>query len=232
MKIIFLGTGAGSTKGTKRFKSSIYINSGNNSVILDLGTGANMRIDDYNLYNFEAIMITHLHIDHFNGIFDHLVQRKLSNLPVIKVHSPVGFSKILESYIRAGNNVEAIIYEDNLPKLKLDDLYIYSIPSCHSIYAVSYIILDKNRKILYSGDTSEPCEEIIKEAKDADLIIHECSCLDNCRKWGHSSLRDLISLFSEKRVILTHIPSQIEKDIIEGARNKFLIAEDGLVINV
>jgi len=232
MKIVFLGTGAGSTRGSKRFKAGIYVNSGSSSIVLDLGTGANMRLEDFGLFDINAILITHLHLDHFNGVFDHLLQRKLSSLPVVRIYTVKGFSEILERYIRAGNKLEAVIFESDLPKLKLDDLYIYSVPACHSVYGVAYVVQDKDKKVVYSGDTAEPCEEILRESKDANLIIHECSCLEDCKAWGHTSLKDLTQLFPDKRVIITHVPAQIEGEIIEGAKNKFLIANDGLVINV
>jgi ribonuclease BN (tRNA processing enzyme) len=232
MRILFLGTGAGSTLGSKRFKSSIYIENDDTKFLIDFGSGTHLRIEDMSLFSLNTVFITHLHIDHVNGIFDHLVQRKLIRLPKITVYSPPGFSELLMSYVKVGNNIEANVIENWLPKAKIGDLEVYSIEACHSIYAVSYIITDGRKKIIYSGDTLEPCDDILEEAKDADIIIHECSCIDACSKWGHTSIKDIIRYFNGKNVILTHIPSQIESEILEISKTRFKVAEDKLVINV
>ncbi|MDT7860919.1 MAG: MBL fold metallo-hydrolase [Saccharolobus sp.] len=230
MRIRFIGTGAGSSVGTKRVKSSILIN---DKVLLDLGPGADLKLEDLNLYDKPiALFISHLHVDHFSGIFDYLVQRKIRQLPELEIYSPRGLSEIISSYIRVGNNISARLYEGNLPKGKVNDLEIYSVNACHTIYAVSYVILDGKRKILYSGDTKEPCEPILEEVKDSDLIIHESTCIENCEEWGHTSLNQILSLFKDKKVVITHIPIDIEEKIINLGNNKVTIAFDGMTLNV
>ncbi|MBB5253892.1 MBL fold metallo-hydrolase [Sulfurisphaera ohwakuensis] len=232
MKIIFIGTGAGATYGSKRVKSSIYIKSNEGtSVLLDLGTGANFKIEDLNLLDFEAIFITHLHIDHINGLFDHLVQRKILRMKEIQVYSPPGILKVLDSYVKSGNNISANTIENELPKAKISDLEIYSVEACHSIYAVSYIITDGEKKIIYTGDTLEPCETVLDEAKDADLIIHEGSCIDDCRQYGHTSVKQLIEMYDRNKLIITHIPAQIENQVKEIAKG-YIIAHDGMMVDV
>jgi len=71
----------------------------------------------------------------------------------------------------AGNNVSAEVEEAELPKAKVGDLEVYSVKACHSIYAVAYVVTDGRRRVLYSGDTTEPCETILEEARDADLVV-------------------------------------------------------------
>ena len=232
MRIIFIGTGAGASFGSKRVRSSIYLKSDEGtSILLDLGTGANFKLEDFNLLDFSAIFITHLHIDHVSGAFDHLVQRKVMRMPEITIYSPFGFSKLLSTYKETGNNISAIVYENELPKAKIGELEIYSVEACHSIYAVSYVITDGKRKVVYTGDTLEPCEPILKESKDADLIIHEGTCIKDCEQYGHTDISKLISLFNSKKVIITHIPSQIEEEIKRIAKG-YNLAFDGMTINI
>ncbi|QXJ27379.1 Uncharacterized protein J5U23_00246 [Saccharolobus shibatae B12] len=228
MKITFIGTSAGSSLGLKRVKSSILIN---DKVLLDLGPGAELRLEDMSTHP-KALFITHLHVDHFNGVFDYLVQRKIRQIPDLEIYSTKGFLEVLNSYIRVGNNISAKVYESDLPRGKIDDMEIYSIQACHSIYAVSYIISDGNTKVLYTGDTKEPCNTILENIKDVDLIIHETTCVNNCSAWGHTSIKQIFELFSNKRIIATHIPVEIEEKIISFANNKILIASDGLSLNV
>ncbi|BFH72727.1 MBL fold metallo-hydrolase [Sulfurisphaera javensis] len=232
MKLVFVGTGAGATFGSKRVKSSIYLKSDDGtSILLDLGTGANFKIEDWNLLDFSSIFVTHLHIDHVSGIFDHLVQRKVLRMPEIEIYSPPGFNQLLESYKQTGNNISAIVKESKLPKAKIKDIEIYSVEACHSIYAVSYVITDGEKKILYTGDTSEPCESILYEAKDANLIIHEGSCVNDCKQYGHTSIGEIMNLFEPKKVIITHIPSQIENQVKEIAKG-YILAYDGMILDV
>lgn len=232
MKITFIGTGSGATYGSKRVKSSIYIKSnGGTSILLDMGTGANFKVEDLNLLDFSAVFITHLHIDHVSGLFDHLVQRKIMKLPELYVYSVPGFSKLLSSYKEVGNNISANIYESDLPRAKIGDLEVYSVEACHSIYAVSYIVTDGKKKVLYTGDTLEPCEPLLKESKDADLIIHEGSCIEDCRQYGHTSIGILMNRFDPNKLIITHIPSQLEDEITRMVKN-YKLAFDGMSINV
>jgi len=230
MKITFLGTGSGSTAGSRRAKSSIMISEGEDSIILDMGNGANSNLEDLGFPDINSVFFTHLHIDHINGIFDYLVQRKIRRMKDVKIYSPPGFSKLLNTYKDLGNNISAEVYESNLPKAKIGDLEVYSVEACHAIYAVAYIITNGEKKIVYSGDTSEPCEGIIKESKDADLIIHEATCLEGCEIYGHTPLPKLKEIFDKKRVIITHIPSQIEDKYTN--LGDFILAFDGLIWNV
>ena len=231
MRLVFLGTGAGSTLGSKRVKAGIYVKGEKSAIVLDMGTGANFKLEDFNLLDFSALFITHLHIDHFNGVFDHLVQRKIRGLQPIKIFSPRGFSDIFSAYVKGGNNISAEIVESDLPSSEIGEFQVYSIKGCHSIYDVAYVVSDGKRKILYTGDTAEPCEPILSEAEKVDLIIHEASCIDECSKWGHTSVKQLLSLFPKEKLILTHIPSQIEDEVVKLAKG-YKIAYDGLIVDV
>ncbi|AWR97502.1 MBL fold metallo-hydrolase [Acidianus sulfidivorans JP7] len=232
LEITFLGTGSGSTIGTKRAKSSIMISSSKTRIILDMGNGSNSRIEDLGFPDVDAVFFTHLHIDHFNGIFDYLVQREIKKMKPIKIFSPKGFQRIFDKYREVGNEIEAEITEDDLPKAKIGDLEVYSVHACHKIYAVSYVISDGRNKIIYSGDTKEPCEDIIRESKDANLIIHEATCVEGCEIYGHTTVTQVYDLFGkDKHVIITHIPAQIEDKIASKSKN-MIIAYDGMRINV
>jgi ribonuclease BN (tRNA processing enzyme) len=233
MKVLFLGTGSGSSRNTYRFKAGIYVES-EGKLFLDMGPGSNLRIDDYHV-DADTVFFTHLHIDHIDGVFDYMVSRKVRGLNDLTIFSPPGFSKILNSYMETGNQISANVKESKLPKGKVDDLEVYSVKACHSIYAVSYVITDGKRKLIYTGDTAEPCEELLSEIREADVVIHEASCVEDCKKFGHTSVKELISMFgdqSKKRIILTHIPTHIEDEIYNAVGKKFTIARDGTTFEI
>ncbi len=238
MKIMFLGTGAGSSLGSKRMMSSLLFIHQNKSIVFDLGAGAFMRLEDLGyLDKISEIYITHLHIDHISGILDYIVHRKVFSGSTITIYSPKGLDKVLSSFKEVGNNLTYNLFEFNKGiYVKENGLEIYSINACHSIPAFSYVIQANGKKIIYTGDTAEPCEEIINEAKNANLIIHEMTCIDNCKKWGHTSFTDLTTYFSKdllERVIVTHIPSQLEDVIRSQNIDKVIkVAYDGLVLTL
>ncbi|MBP1357373.1 MAG: MBL fold metallo-hydrolase [Sulfolobus sp.] len=241
MKVIFLGTGAGSSLGSKRMMSSIAILTNNyEGFLFDLGSASFARLEDYNLLEkIKEVYVTHLHIDHISGIFDFLVHRKVFSSSKVTIYAPEGLSDIFLSLKKVGNDITYNLYEfsSKLYRRK-SDIEIYNVEACHSIKAFSYVIIGDNgkHKIVYTGDTSEPCEPILEEAQSADLIIHEMTCLDNCKKWGHTSYMDLLNIFPNdklKKVVVTHIPSQLETKIEEFSLDKVLkIAYDGLVIEL
>ncbi|BCU67577.1 MBL fold metallo-hydrolase [Sulfolobales archaeon HS-7] len=224
MKIRFLGTGSGASVGSRRFKSGVLID---NTILLDCGTGVNFRLDDLSLSTkVEVVMVSHLHIDHINGIPEVLVQRAVNKAPPLKIRSPPGFTSYFRSLKGIGNVINAEIIEDYLPTFKNDQLAIWSVKADHAIYGVAYVIDSYDKRIIYSGDTAEPVDEILEVAKDADLIIHESSCIDDCKQFGHTSIKEVLTLFSGKKVILTHIPAQLDHVMRTYVRENIILAED------
>ncbi|MGW8283540.1 MAG: ribonuclease Z [Gemmatimonadota bacterium] len=100
------------------------------------------------------------------------------------------------------------------------------------------------RKLVYSSDTA-PCPSVIEAAQGADLLIHECTFLDEeagrASETRHSTARqaaDVALRAGVRRLILTHFsarhseqPHQLEKE----ARAVFPAveaAEDGMTVEV
>jgi ribonuclease Z len=93
------------------------------------------------------------------------------------------------------------------------------------------------RKVVYSGDTAK-CDNMIENAEDADLLIHEATCMHEMiedRK-GHTSALQAGEIAEEagvERLVLTHISRRYqgrEEELVEEAREVFKaseLAEDG-----
>ncbi|RJX15828.1 ribonuclease Z [Candidatus Bathyarchaeota archaeon] len=92
-------------------------------------------------------------------------------------------------------------------------------------------------KIVYSGDT-KPCKNVLKLAKNADLLIHECTFDDSLAEkaeveW-HSTptgVAELAKKASVKNLILTHVSARYKntKIFLEQAKKIFpnvRVAED------
>jgi ribonuclease Z len=84
--------------------------------------------------------------------------------------------------------------------------------------------LQKGLKVVYSGDT-KPCENLVELARDADLLIHDATFLEedeDVQKY-HSSVKDAAKIAKKanvKKLILTHISRRYQKEDIERILNE------------
>lgn len=88
------------------------------------------------------------------------------------------------------------------------------------------------RKVVYSGDTSK-CENMIENAEDADLLIHEATCMHEIieERKGHTSAKQAGEVAKEagvEKLLLTHISRRYqgrEEELVEEAREVFEASE-------
>ncbi|MHA1910677.1 MAG: MBL fold metallo-hydrolase [Candidatus Kariarchaeaceae archaeon] len=96
-------------------------------------------------------------------------------------------------------------------------------------------------KIVYSGDT-RPYEKVVKEATNADLLIHDGTFdigqEELAFKYHHSTIIDAVEVAQKaqvKQLVITHLSSRIKdrrkaEKIVKEKYEKVMIAEDGLII--
>lgn len=93
------------------------------------------------------------------------------------------------------------------------------------------------RKVVYSGDT-EMCAATVEKSKDADLLIHEATCLHEIveERHGHTSARQAAAIAEKagvEKLVLTHFSRRYrnnEEKLLEEAREVFEnteLGEDG-----
>jgi ribonuclease Z len=99
------------------------------------------------------------------------------------------------------------------------------------------------RKFVYCGDT-RPCENVIKLAENADLLIYEGTfepeALDKAKISGHSTTEEAAEIAkksSVKKLILNHISSryQDEEQLISRSREIFpgvILAKDLMEVEI
>lgn len=243
MRIILLGTGA-ALPDPERCHTSILITLNNGRhFLLDCGHGATRQLlrVDVNPADVGTLFLTHLHHDHvcelpFFVISGWILGRRGS----LAIFGPDGTKHLtghlfeggaFDADIRARSayparqaNMEAIrpevreyaaglVYRD-------DDIRVTAEPVEHIPAEISpcfgFRIEAEGKVIAFSGDT-EPCEGIATLARDADLLIHECTFteafIEHRRKSGvgtfaHTSPGDLGRLAVAERVkhvVATHI---------------------------
>lgn len=253
MKIIFLGTNGWYTTTTGN-TPCILIDSKDYYVVLDAGNGI-YKLDQYVKEDKPIyLFISHFHMDHVSG-FHTLVKfefeqgldvclakgRKKDFDTLVNPPYTIGINKKPE-------NVKNLSYDIRIHELSEDKNSLPFPISCIELfhaYKVHGYRFELDGKIIsYSGDTGI-CENSIKLAKNADLLIHECS-YDKPKRdpWGHTDpiqTAQLAKRANVKRLILTHFDASIftsiekRKTAEKKAQKIFqntVAARDDMVINL
>jgi len=96
------------------------------------------------------------------------------------------------------------------------------------------------KKIVFSSDTL-PCERVVKEARDCDLLVHEATYIFDEDRQGtyHTTVQEACEIACRaraKQLILTHVSQRYEEeDIIKEAQAYFepvIVASDFLQIEL
>jgi len=122
----------------------------------------------------------------------------------------------------------------NYIKSKLNLNFIHTFDTFHTNNSRGIIIEGKDWRICYTGDTS-PCQTLENFGYDLDLLIHECTYLQNVKiKFSdHTSLGELKKIthkLNPWRTCLTHISRYALKDInkIGALQDDYILANDHL----
>jgi len=245
-RIYLLGTGSavpikrGLPCNVLRVDSDLYI--------FDVGESCQQRMlhMGLGLVKVKAVFITHMHGDHYLGLFGllqsmHLLDKRDS----IEVVAPKALIDLL-GYMIEGKLLKPT-YSLQLSPLKSGEVYsdskisVYAFPVDHIPDSYGYEIrLRSGRRIVYSGDTAY-CEKIAEVAESADLLIHESTFIS--RDWEeavaekHSTASDAARIAREARVkqlVLTHVsPRYSSEEIFFDAFRFFkstVVAEDYMAL--
>ena len=106
--------------------------------------------------------------------------------------------------------------------------------------AFGYVFGDgEGRRAVYSGDTG-PCAALTEEARDADLLVVECSTTDALAAPGHMTVgqvADLCTAARPRRTVLTHqyppaAALDLEAELGAPGGTRVIQARDGTVCGV
>ncbi|MEM3832387.1 MAG: MBL fold metallo-hydrolase [Thermoprotei archaeon] len=97
IRLYFIGTGAGGSPGSCRWRASTLVDFGNKMLLVDCGVGCHYRLSDKGLLNsIDAIYVTHLHMDHFLGVPELLFQAHIEGRKKdIAIFAPLGLREII-----------------------------------------------------------------------------------------------------------------------------------------
>jgi ribonuclease Z len=242
IKVTLLGTGA-PVPSIERFGPGILVEAGGQRLLFDCGRGASQRLWQLKipLGKINALFLTHLHSDHVVGIPDlwltgwipAVYGRRASPF---QVYGPNGTKDMMDNLVKAfawdintrskeknkadsGAMVvtseisEGFIWENN--GIKVTPFIVKHADFIDS--ALGYRIDYAGHSVIISGDTRYS-NNLVKYAKNADLIIHEVaaaneqsmqnSSLINQILGFHSSPEDAARVFEQikpKLAVYSHI---------------------------
>ncbi len=243
MKVQFIGCGDAFGSGG-RFNTCIHVTAINTSFLLDCGATSvvgmkRMGIDSNTI---DAIFFTHFHADHFGGIPFFLLDAQFNakrKRPLLLV-GPPGLKGWLERTVSLAFPGERTLpFELSLHEVEIGKptsllgMTVMAFPVVHDDRAgpcLAYRIEVDNQILCFSGDT-EWTETLVDAARNADLFICECYTFERTTKahLSYAVLREHLPRIAAKRVVLTHMSSDMLSHIAEV---EFDCAVDGMVIDV
>ncbi len=220
--------------------------------------------------NLKTAFLTHLHSDHTVGFPDLLLTPwVMGRNESLEVYGPDGTKKltdnILEAYdadikyrlygLEPANNRgwrvntheflnDGIIYNDSLVKVEAFKVEHGSWPN-----AFGFRFTAKDKVIVISGDT-QPCENLVKYAMGADILIHEVYFYTGWEKkdefWkkyhasNHTSTYELGEIAAKTKpgkLVLTHLlfwgatEQEMINEIGEKYKGEVIVGKDLMVID-
>lgn len=241
IRIVMLGTGA-ALVDPDRGHSGIVVSVEGRHYLLDIGHGTTRQLVRANIdpSTVDNVFISHLHFDHIEDTAYFVISTWMSNRArQPHVYGPPGTQTFVDHLLENGafqadiraraqykqraDSLEmvrpavhefepGIVFADGVVKIFAD--YVDHIPS-DILHCFGFRIEAAGKAIAFSGDT-KPCEAMVRLAKDADLLIHECTFPEealefrkrtNIGTYAHTSPTELGKLATRagvKSLVATH----------------------------
>ncbi|WNJ98279.1 MBL fold metallo-hydrolase [Thalassospiraceae bacterium LMO-JJ14] len=244
MELTFVGCGDAFGTGG-RFNTCFYVQGESTAFLIDCGASSMVAIRKHGVdpNSIDAIVLTHLHGDHFAGIPFFILDAQLyskRDKPLTVAGPPGTEAKLREAMellfpgsADAPRKFETHVIE--MPKLEttmVAGLAVETFPVSHACGSPPYalrITLD-GKTVAYTGDT-QWCDGVAGAGKEADLFITECLFFDKQVK-GHLDLATIAEHLPDiapKRLILTHFGPDMMQHVSDVT--DYELAEDGKTVS-
>jgi len=237
MKLTIIGSG-GSIMSRSRSYPSYLIN---DEILLDCGEGTTQKLLQLNIIeNINHICLTHLHNDHFMGLFSLLWYYWLTKSKErITIVGPPETEKTIEKIMELTNtpkdmgdfHIDYIELKDTSEIQEFNFNYTIKAKKMeHGILTFGYRVEDEDSALTYSGDTS-PNRDLIDLAQGSDILINESTFPDKLQEQAHiynhctpSDAGEIAQAANVKQLILVHISAVFEDSMLymkKSAAEKF-----------
>jgi ribonuclease BN (tRNA processing enzyme) len=244
MDLQFLGSGDAFGSGG-RFNTCFLVRDDRGGFLIDCGASSMIALRKFGVdpNAVRAVVISHLHGDHFGGlpffILDaQLVSRRTDPLVIA---GPPGLrhrlETAMETFFPGSTRVErrfALDIREMQPREThgIEGIEVTPYLMRHPCGAPPFALrIEVDGKVLcYSGDT-EWVDELAEAARDADLFIAEAYFADKAIKFhlDYATLVAHLPAIGAKRVIVTHMsPDMLGRHDTLGCE----AAEDGMVVSI
>ena len=275
MELTLLGTGCPSVDH-KRFGPSNLVSTKNTKILVDCGSGITQRLHELGVSSadIDALLFTHLHSDHAVDLYQLIISSWHSyRIKPWEIYGPKGTKKFVKKIMDAWADERKlrISYEarasakafdiqvtefKSIGNIKIKDLSIKYFEVDHKPvkYAYGFSFTNKNKKLTISGDT-RPCENLMKYAQKADVLLHEVfiegeilqinkmrtkKTLHNVQSYHTTSTQvgKVAFIARAKKLVLTHfVPTRFNKNNLKKVVKKDfgkdpIIGEDLMTIKV
>jgi len=216
MRLTILGC-AGSFPGPESACSAYLVEADDFRLLVDFGVGSISALQRYaSLHGIDAVLLTHLHCDHFFDACSYIVVRRYAPdgpYPPIPVYAPSGApARIASAY----NNEEDDTLEDVYTfyglqpgSFPIGPFQVVVDRVNHPVETYGVRIEHQGRVLAYSSD-SAPCDALIRLAHGADAFLCEASYLDGAENPPDLHLTggeagEIATKAGVGRLLLTHL---------------------------
>ncbi|AET33185.1 MBL fold metallo-hydrolase [Pyrobaculum ferrireducens] len=250
MYLHILGSGAGGSPGSRRWRSANLLDTGEGLVVIDCGVGCHYRLSDRGLLaEVDYVLVTHSHMDHYLGLPETLFQAHIEGRrKPIHIFAP----RVVEEAARlvAVNLFKAPSYQIHFHRLapgtvvKQNTLVVEAGEACHHTAEEAYAfkISARGLDILFSGDTGPGCEPVERLGQGVELAVLEATCNEEygeiCRRYAHMTTFDAVreaEAMKVREVVLSHIDEKFNPTVYQDVKKlnrHVLVAEDNMVIHL
>lgn len=244
LSVSFLGSGdAFNAQG--RHHAAYLVRGDESALLLDCGATAlaSLKRDGIAPGDIDTVLISHLHGDHFAGLpflfleYTWLGRRRRP----LRIVGPPGTEERVLALVQTlypspdGNPLPVPLeFTEVLPDrpLRIGEAEVspFRVPHQEHEISLGFRLTIDGRVIVYSGDTGWT-EQLVSQARDADLFICECSFFDT-RVWFHLDyprLDENRGLLGARRMVLTHLGSEV---LARRSQIDMELAQDGLIVHV
>lgn len=224
------------------------ITDGESKIMLDCGSGSHSLLNFPNDLNNLSIIISHLHRDHYNDIYNMQYSsfvfhnQKRIERP-IDIYLPSSPENIYQDIIGETNSFSNYSAIDEKSNISIGNIDVSFCQTDHPVETYAVKLSNGDRTIVYTSDTSFSCKDkLVEFAKNADLLICESSLLTS---YGfpeinsHLTAKQAGIIAKEAGVnglMLTHFwPEETPENYVEEAKYIFpktLAAHEGQIINL
>ncbi len=188
-------------------------------VLLDCGPGVLSRLRERELLPIDAVVITHLHLDHWGDLVPWcwFQRHRPTEAGRPELWLPAGGLDALASFADAfgssGMFEGAFVVHEYAPETAFD-VASYSVEAlavAHYGVPSFGLRVTGDAIMAYSGD-SAPCDALRELAAGADIFICEATLAavaDDGEPRGHLTAAEALELAADARVLLTHRPAEL-----------------------